>query len=404
MVHQDISSKPKLWFVNQCVGADWCHALWRQVAGINRLQAHVICWVYEGGDINNADVPVHVVGFDPSPYNGASRWLHRLRTLRNLPSINFYSTVGSERRALVKLYQQTKPAVILCHFGFVALRLVPLARQLNVPLIAHFHGCDISSMLRNRWYRWSLVRGLSYFSAIIVVGSHQRQWMLEHGVSTNRVHLIPMGTPTELFRPGVRKASGRIRFVAVSRLAGCKGIDYTIRAFERVVRELPDAELHIVGHGPMRDELEALAGKLGLHNNVVFYGRVGEDEVINRLQNCDVFVQHSLEHSDGSREGFGVSITEASACGLPVVVTRCGGIEDQVRDGQTGICVPQRDVGAMAEAMLKLARDQSLRERLGKASRARAVSQYDLSRQIERLENVLVSAIVATEAPALSLA
>ena len=100
-----------------------------------------------------------------------------------------------------------------------------------------------------------------------------------------------------------------------------------------------------------------------------------------------MFLQHSLE-----KEGFGVSIVEAAACGLPVVVTAVPGIVgEHVLAGQTGLCVPEKDVSAMALAMLELVRSPDLRQRLGKAGRERAVTLYDSSLQTRRLEKVLMN-------------
>jgi glycosyltransferase involved in cell wall biosynthesis len=115
--------------------------------------------------------------------------------------------------------------------------------------------------------------------------------------------------------------------------------------------------------------------------------------VRNILAESDVYVQHSIVSSRGSTEGFGVSIAEASSCGLPVVVTRCGGIEDQVADGETGYCVPQKDVEAMAKRMTELAADRDLRKRLGAAGRKRMVEMYDSARQTGRLEDVLLGCV-----------
>jgi glycosyltransferase involved in cell wall biosynthesis len=106
-----------------------------------------------------------------------------------------------------------------------------------------------------------------------------------------------------------------------------------------------------------------------------------------------VFLQHSMNGSNGWVEGFGVSIAEAASSGLPVIVTECGGIPDQVVNQETGLIVPQGDVQAMSDAMLRLARDAALRSRMGRAGRQRAVACFDARRQIERLEDVLLSVV-----------
>jgi colanic acid/amylovoran biosynthesis glycosyltransferase len=96
-----------------------------------------------------------------------------------------------------------------------------------------------------------------------------------------------------------------------------------------------------------------------------------------------------VESSNGWVEGFGVTIAEASAMNLPVVVTSCGGITDQVIDGVTGYIVPQRDANAMADRMKRLVEDIDLRSKMGQAGRMRMVKNFDTKKQIQKLEMVL---------------
>jgi glycosyltransferase involved in cell wall biosynthesis len=307
--------------------------------------------------------------------------------------MNFFAAVGTERRRIERLVRDIKPGVILCHFGFMALRMLPVARRLRIPTVAHFHGLDLSSALNNRWYRWSLLRALKEFQAIIVVGSHQKRWVIEQGADPERVFLIPCGVPTGQFKPGRPGPSGGARFVTVCRLDEAKGVDHSIRAFAKVAERFADARLQVVGDGPLRERLEALAGRLGLNDSVTFTGPVAPEQVRNILAESDIYVQHSIVSPRGSTEGFGVAIAEASSCGLPVVATRCGGIEDQLVDGQTGYCVQQKDIEAMAQRMAELAADRGLRERLGAAGRKRMVEMYDSARQAGKLEEVLLGCV-----------
>jgi glycosyltransferase involved in cell wall biosynthesis len=130
----------------------------------------------------------------------------------------------------------------------------------------------------------------------------------------------------------------------------------------------------------------------------VFHGYVSEGQLSEVLPDFDVFLQHSLTMPDGWREGFGVSVTEASACGLPVVVTPCGGLVDQVVDGHNSLIVPERNVPAMAEAMSALGADAGLRERMGNNGRQRVLQHFDSARQVRRLEDVVVGVISRRDA------
>ena len=317
--------------------------------------------------------------------------------MRSLPKFNFYASAGAEYQAIVNWLGQVRPQVILGQTGHTSLKLLPIARESGIPIVAHFHGADLSSGLRNRWYRWSLMHELSGFDAVIVVGSHQRQWMIQHKVPAEKIHLIPCGVPTQLFTPVPRPPSGRVVFLAVSRLVEKKGVEYTLRAFARLRSQCHDVELVIVGDGPLRDRLEKLARDLRVASQVSFRGACTPDEVRALLSQSDIFVQHSVVPPDGAMEGSPVAIAEASAAGLPVVVTRgCGGTEDLVIHGRTGFLVEQRDTDDMAACMVRLAQDAGLRAQLGRAGRTHMCKEFDAERQIAKLEDVLLQ--VATPA------
>lgn len=365
--------------------------MFRQIVGFTQLASEVVCWSHENKDVFPLDnIPVRVLSFDPSPQNASRRWLGRLRNLRRG---NYHGAAGAEFNALVGATRKSKPSVILCHFGHIALRVLPVALKCRLPLVAHFHGWDVSSSLRNRWYRWSLLRCLRKFSAIIVVGSHQRRWVLEQGVPEHRVHLIPCGVPTDFFSPASNTVSRkRLRIIAVSRLVAWKGLQESIRAFAAACDCGVDAELHIVGDGPQRAELNSVVADLKLERRVSFHGVRGPSEVRQLLSESDIFLQHSVTDPSGWCEGFGVSLAEAASMGLPVVATRSGGIPDQVVDSETGILVTERDVPAMARAICRLVNDPDLRVRMGRAGRKRMIEHFNTAQQIEKLEHVLLDA------------
>jgi glycosyltransferase involved in cell wall biosynthesis len=384
--------KGKVLVVCAAVGRPSETWLWRQIRGLSTLQPSVACWAYENRDAYPMPgIPTHVLNYPARPMAGARRWAIRLRnSLRG----NFYGTVGPERKTLSDLVRTEQPAVLLCHFGHYALRLLPVAASSRVPLVAHFHGLDVSSSLKqDRWYRWSLLRNLHKFAAIVVVGEHQRQWMLEQGVPREQVHLIPCGAPVSEHHVQGARRSDRVRFIAVSRLVAWKGVDLTIRAFAQVAASAGHVELLVVGDGPERRSLEALAASLGVGDRVVFAGSCQADQVRAYYGESDVFVQHSIAHASGWVEGFGVSIVEASAAGLPVVVSRTGGIGPQVIDGETGFLIEERNVTAMAQAMLRLAQDQNLRIRMGRLGRRHVERHFDSRIQTGKLEDVLVRVI-----------
>lgn len=384
-----MNSKPKLLVVCRSFGVPSEIWISRQIESFDAFDTAVLCWNrVQGG--TQANVPVEELGTDfDAPERSPARWLRRLLSR---PSGNMRGAWGSERKQLIERTQRLEPDVVLCHFGHTALRFLPAAEALGIPVVAHFHGLDLSSSLQDRYYRWSLERRIHRFAHMVVVGSHQQRKLCELGARPERISRIPCGAPASAFLPSTRHTSGCCRFIMVSRLVAWKGPDLTLRAFARARQSQPNMELHVVGTGPMEGELKRLAMDLHLNDSVVFHGSLAPAKVHELLAASDVFLQHSLNYHTGWEEGFGVSITEASATGLPVVVTRCGGIPDQVTDGENGFLVEQNDCEAMAERMVRLARTPELRERLGRAGRKRVEQEFDCALLTRRLQDCLLAA------------
>ena len=303
---------------------------------------------------------------------------------------------SGEMARLETIADRHPPSVIYAHTGPVGLRLLPLKRHLGVPLVVHFHGLDITNP--DRLYRAELARHVSEFDRVLVVGDWMVERLVRLGCDAARISVIPMGAVTTGVAPATAPEAP-VTFVSVGRLVGVKGLDRTLAAFARVHGAHPGTELHLVGDGPLRPALEAQARDLGLGAAVVFHGQLPAEAALAQVALSHVMVHHALDEPGGP-EAFGVVITEAMARGLPVIGTRCGGIPDQVVDGETGFLVEQNDVAGMAEAMARLVEDPALAARLGAAGRARAAARFDahaLARETEALLTGLAPGPVAVK-------
>jgi len=163
------------------------------------------------------------------------------------------------------------------------------------------------------------------------------------------------------------------------RLSREKGVDVLINAFQRVVAQLPDARLLILGDGPERKELEKLAAKLALGSNVQFQGHVSQSEVERQLE-------HAWVHVVPSRlmEPFGIAAIEAMMRGTAVVASDAGGLAEIVDHDRTGLLVPLADEEGMAAALVRVLADCPLAEEMGQAGRERALAQFSLSSCTEK--------------------
>lgn len=137
-----------------------------------------------------------------------------------------------------------------------------------------------------------------------------------------------------------------------------KGLDVLLKAFARIESEDPSLKLVLVGDGPLRGDLEALARTLGISERVRFLGRKGRPQVADLLQRCEVFVLPSRA------EPFGIVLIEAMACRKPVIATRVGGIPEIVEDGKNGILVEPDNPRALAEAIVRVLKNRDLQSSL----------------------------------------
>ncbi|MDJ0949739.1 MAG: glycosyltransferase [Alphaproteobacteria bacterium] len=198
------------------------------------------------------------------------------------------------------------------------------------------------------------------------------------------VQHVPFGVDPDVFAPARDdgdRGDNQVRIGFVKTLKPKYGPDILIRAMPQILSGVPGAQLIIAGRGPMRRELLELARELGVADRVEFLGFVPHDEVAGLMRTFDVSVNCSVFPS----ESFGVAILEASACGVPVVVTRVGGVTEACQDGETGLLVEPRSSEALARAIIHLAEDPASRSRMGQAGRAFVVENYQWAACVDRM-------------------
>lgn len=195
------------------------------------------------------------------------------------------------------------------------------------------------------------------------------------------VHHVPNGMPApEGHGPD---PSGPI--LCVARLVAKKGVDTLLHALA-----VPGstARLEIVGDGPLRGELEALAAQLGVGCRVRFLGSLPGDAVAECYRRCSMFVLACRVAADGDRDGMPTVLVEAMGRAIPVISTEVAGIAELVQHGETGLLVAPDDPAALAAAIDKLAHDPELAADLGAAARRLVLDEFDPARAAALLREV----------------
>lgn len=175
------------------------------------------------------------------------------------------------------------------------------------------------------------------------------------GLTPDKVSVVHPGLDLRRYDPA-RSAPIRHRIVHVGRIKRYKRLDLLIRLVKDLSHEMPDVSLHLAGTGEDADQLKLLAEQEGVADKIVFRGYVSEDEKRRILEEAYVFVTPSMN------EGWGLTVLEANACGVPAVAYDAPGLCDSIRSGETGILVQSAD--EMAAETLRLFRDEDLRAEL----------------------------------------
>jgi glycosyltransferase involved in cell wall biosynthesis len=179
---------------------------------------------------------------------------------------------------------------------------------------------------------------------------------------------------------------GRMSVLFVGRLVRRKGVDDLLRAMALVKPEVGSARLVIVGDGPERDALTRLANDLGLSASVEFKGELRGSSLDLEYSLCRMCVLPSKRVSDDpANEGLGLTLVEASMHGKPLVGTEHGGIPEVINSGVNGFLVPEHDPPMLADAILKLLRDEKLAERMGANALEIARDRFTWDAATERL-------------------
>lgn len=197
---------------------------------------------------------------------------------------------------------------------------------------------------------------------VTLSASSKHELVTELGFRERLVHVVPPGVEPR-FAPGGTR-SPRPLVVAVGRLVPVKRFELLVDALAQARREVPDLEAVIVGEGYRRDEIEARIRDHGAEGWISLPGRIADDELVA------LYRRAWLLASASAREGWGMTCTEAAACGTPAVVTRIAGHADAVLDGRTGLLVDRP--AELGPAIVRVVRDPDLRRRLGEGASAHA--------------------------------
>lgn len=234
-------------------------------------------------------------------------------------------------------------------------------------MVHHIHGSSIygDTFLPAGLYVHLTERLIPLFYRgvpFVAVSDSTKSELVRMGLRSENVEIIHNGVDHDGYSPDESARSTAPLVACVTRLKKYKGVHLLLRAMQKVKSEVPEAKLIVAGRGAYEPKLRSLTRKLDLEDAVEFVGFVAREEKANIYRQAQVVVNPS------AKEGWGLTVIEANACGTAVVAARVQGLTDSVIDGETGLLYPHSDVDAMANAIVRLLKDQELRRKLGEKS------------------------------------
>ncbi len=289
--------------------------------------------------------------------------------------------------------RRLKPVLIHAQFGLSGALALPLARSLKVPLLVHYRGADAT--IRDEHVRYTSINHWVYLQRretlkqqarlFITVSKFIKNKLLDQGFPADKILVHYSGINTADFIAN-RDLPREPIVLFVGRFTEKKGCEYLIRAMERVQADYPEVSLHLIGDGPLRQNLETLAAK---HlKQYKFLGMRTPSEVQQAMNRAQLLVAPSVTASQGDSEGLPNVVIEAQAMGLPIVSTNHAGIPEGVIHGETGFLAPERDVEALAHHCLSLLGDSCLWSRFSDRGQAHVRDHFDRTKQTHILEGV----------------
>ncbi len=284
--------------------------------------------------------------------------------------------------------------VCLCHahFGEDGAIALPLAQRLGIPLVVSFYGQDVTRLptwrtCKPAWLHYWLTFGRLREQAVLALA--YCRFLADR--------LVTLGWPAERIRvhyPGVAFPEAplwhrRSRLVlAIGRLVEKKGFDTLLEATAVLANQGLEPRVAILGDGPLRKHLQALAVRRGLSRVVTFGGWVSPAELPAWYERAALLVAPSKRSGDGDMEGLPTVLVEAAANGIPLIGTSHAGIPEIVRNGESGLLVPEQNPDALAAAMRVMLGDEELRARCGASARRLVSAEFRIETQASILERV----------------
>ena len=281
--------------------------------------------------------------------------------------------ISQLRRVII----ERQPSVIHLHaIHELSLFTVKIARELDIPLIYHFHGTVTNEDMK------VLKPVLPFLQNILVVSQATLLSLLPYVSGNSQIQVIVNGVEDTGGILNTKAQNIEPKLLIAGRIEREKGFDVAVVALGLIVKEMPSVRLVVIGSGSQKEHLQALAAELGILKSVDFLGALENEDVIREIDQSSIVLVPSR-----GIEGFGIVAVEAALREVAVIASDIGGLSHTVEHGKSGFLVPAEDPTAIAERVKELLHDPDYLVIIGKYSRVRALDLFGCERFKTELED-----------------
>ena len=281
--------------------------------------------------------------------------------------------------------------VLHSHFGYEGFKYLRLKKSVNLPMITTFYGFDVSMPLRLPSWRKKYIKLFHEGELFLTEGNHMKEELIKLGCSEDKIFVQHLGVDLKKFNYTPREfpEDGNIRILIAGSFREKKGIPYAIQSFAKVKQNYPNIQLRILGEGPLRGQIESLIKKLDISEYVDLLGYQDHEVFLKEAADAHIFMLPSITAENGDTEGGApVAIIEAQATGLPIISSYHADIPEVVVDGKSALLAPEKDIDCLANHLEYLIKTPELWAKMGLEGRKHVEKEYDLIKQVEKLEKI----------------
>ena len=292
-----------------------------------------------------------------------------------------------------KTYREIKKAkvnVLHAHFGYTGYYVLPIKKHFQLPLVTTFYGEDVSRLANEPFWKTRYKELFKNGDLFLVEGPFMKNRLVEIGCPVEKIAIQRIAIKCDKYpfrQRSPKKINEPVLILFCASFREKKGLKYALEAVRKAHDESQNIVFRIIGDGYLRPEIEKIITEQRMSDYTKLLGFLSHDRAIHEMNDCDIFIHPSVTGAEGDSEGGApTTILEAQACGMPVLSTYHADIPNIVKEGESALLSPERDVESLYVNLMKLIKEPNSWAGMGIAGRNFIEKYHDISKEVDHLE------------------